>query len=156
MELKVSTRNRKYSLGSAKSISAIVKEIENQIPTPCSRDTILGFSIGALQAYLVARRLGFTHAILCSLSPVLGKDLSLYRKKELSDFSPIQLREMKNMNYPPLATKRVTLLYGEKEYVAVKNRAKKLAKRNGYRALEIKNADHDLDNTYLEGIKKVL
>ncbi len=154
--LALSTRNRKYSLGGPEPVSTILKKIEEQIAKPCGRDVILGFSVGALQAYLLARRLDFKHAILCSLSPVLGKDILLYRKKELSDFSLVQRREMKKMNYPPLATKKVTLLYGGKEHITVKNRAKRLSKRKGWRAIEIRNADHDLGDAYLKGIKKVL
>jgi hypothetical protein len=154
--LKIATRNRKYSMGSEKSIDAILEKISNQIIKPYSNDTILGFSIGALQAYLLARKLKFKQAVLCSLSPILGDDLLFYKKKDLTDLSPIQYREMKKLQYPRLATKKVVLFYGEKEHSVVKNRTKKLGRRKGYRVIEIKKTDHDFNSVYTKAVEKVL
>lgn len=155
--LRLFTRNRKYSLGGPAPLSEIIHGIINQVSSSAMpRDTIMGFSIGALEAYLAARRVRFTHVLLCSLPPVLGEDLNWYKKKELSDFSAIQLREMKKLDYAPLLAKKVTLLYGSKEHPVLKGRAEKLGRRKGWRAIEIPEAEHDMDAVYLAGVKKVL
>lgn len=154
--LRISTRDRKYSLGSAKSLGEIIQKIEKQIARPCSEDTILGFSIGALQTYLVAQHLTMKHVILCSMSPILGADLQSYSKKEVRDLSPTQYKEMSRVDYSPLATLKVTLLYGEKESDVLKKRSIQLGGRKGFTSIEVKGADHELNRTYLNAIKEIL
>ena len=143
-------------MGNEKSIDKILGKIEKQIKKPYSNDTIIGFSIGALQAYLLARKIKFNKLILCSISPILGQDLLLWKKKDLIDISPIQYKEMKKLPYPPLATKKIMLFYGGKEHPIVKNRVKKLGERKGYRVIEIKNAAHDFNDIYIKAVEKVL
>ncbi|HEY4503986.1 MAG TPA: hypothetical protein VJJ28_02665 [Candidatus Paceibacterota bacterium] len=156
VSLKVSTRNRKYSLGSEKGFLEIIEKIKNQIIRPCSNDTILGFSVGAIQAYGIAIYLKMHHVILCSMSPILGDDLSFYSKREVADLSKIQYAEMSKINYPPLTSKKATLFYGEKESDILKKRSIILGKRKGYKTIEIKNCGHELSKIYLEQIQKVL
>ena len=148
--LRIATRNRKYALGNAKSLHQIIKNITRQIALPSSDDVIFGFSIGALQAYLVARKLKFNKIILCSISSVLENDLQTYSKSEaLKIFSPLQCREMRGVRYYKL--KNSILLYGEKESEITQTRSKSLGK-----IVEIKEGDHVLDNAYINTIKKYL
>lgn len=154
--VKISTRNRKYSLGSKESLAKITQKIKEQIIKPCSNDTLFGFSIGALQAYQVARYLNIGHVILCSISPILGSDLLSYPKNEVTDLSLSQYKEMSKMNYATLVSKKISLLYGDKESEILKNRCIRLGTRKRYTAIEIKNAGHILDEIYLRAVKKVL
>lgn len=96
------------------------------------------------------------HAIICSISPIFGSDLLTFPPKKNPDLSLLQYKEMSKMRYLPLATKRVTVFYGEKEYYILKNRSIKLGKRKGYRTIKVRGADHELNQTYIEEIAKVL
>lgn len=154
--LKVATRNRKYSFGSDKSIYEILDNIEKQIIKPCSEDVLLGFSVGALEAFLISRRLKFGKLILCSMSPILGKDLLLYKQKEIKDISSLQYKELRELDYSKLKTENVTVFYGSKEYEPLKNRSKTLGKRKGYKLAEIEGGEHELDEVYFRVLKKFL
>lgn len=154
--LKVATRNRKYAFGSDKSIYEILDNIEKQIIKPCSEDILLGFSVGALEAFLISRKLKFGKLILCSMSPILGKDILLYNKNEIKDISLQQYKELQKIGYMKIKSKSVVLFYGSKEHEFVKNRSKVLGKRNGYKAIEIEGATHDLNEVYFNVLKKFL
>ena len=148
--LRIATRNRKYSLGSDKSLSEIIEKIEKQIIEPSENDTILGFSIGALQSYLLAQRLRFKRVILYSISSVLGEDLISYPKREtLRIFSPSQHKEIFKKKYSKM--KNAVLLYGEKEPEILKKRSRWIG-----RFVEIRGADHVLDDVYINTLKKFL
>jgi hypothetical protein len=87
---------------------------------------------------------------------MLGRDLSVFSKKEVSDLSSAQYDDMSRMKYLPLATKKVSILYGEKEDNSVKNRSVKLSQRIGYRIIEVPEARHELTALYVQEIGKIL
>lgn len=154
--LRVTTRNPKYALGSQRSLKEIVSSLEKQIKPPHSSVTILGFSIGALLAYQMARHFKFRHLILCSLSPTLGRDLSKHDQRAITDLTPTQYREMSRMNYGKLKTRKVSILYGERENESLKNRSDQIAKKLKRKAIEVKNGDHLMDNSYVDALGQIL
>ena len=134
----------------------IVSDLQNQIIGDTSTDMIIGFSIGALQAYLLAQKLKFKKVILCSMSAVLGTDLRAYPRKRIHQIFSAQHREMGRMKYAKLASTNVTLLFGEKELDLLKERSMAIAKQNRVKAIEIKGADHELDSVYLKTLRKYI
>lgn len=154
--LKFQTRNSKRSLGVSEPFSVVVKNLDAQIQKPCNKDTILGFSIGALLAYQLSTRHHFAHTVLCSIAPCLGEDMRSYQKKELKDFSEVQYQEMCALDYAPLRAQKVSVLYGEKEAEMVKKRSRAIVEENRGALIEVKGADHDFDAEYLREIEKLL
>ncbi len=154
--LKVSTRNRKYALGGDKSIFDILDKIEKQIIQPSEKDVLLGFSVGALQAYLLSKKLKFSKLLLCSMSPILGKDILSYTKEGIKYLSKEQYNELKGIDYMKIKTENVVLFYGDKENNNLKNRSISLGKRKGYESVEIKGVGHDLGELYFKKLKNFL
>ncbi len=154
--LRVATRNRKYSLGNGKKYSEIIHTIAKQIKRPCATDIVIGFSIGALQAYQLATILKFKKLIICSLSTILGKDLSMLPRQEFKDLSDAQYKELLHMRYGKLKTTKGTILYGEKESLLLRKRSQRLGKRKGYSVVKIKDGDHILDAQYVKAIEKAI
>ena len=148
--LRVQTRNRKYSLGSEASFFGVAKKISDQMPVSTDRDVLLGFSIGALLAYQIARYRKFKNIILCSLPPLFGNDIFQFSKKEISDLALGQQKEMSKLKYFPLLTKNVTIFWGEKEAEAVQLRGRQLALRKGWKSFIVKKAGHKLGGEYLD------
>lgn len=136
--LKFTTRNPKFAFG-VKPIGEILSSLEKQIKNP---HTIIGFSVGAILAYLLLNRKSFinTRFIICSLSPLLGNDL-----KDKKFLTKEQIRELKAFSYFPTDA---TILYGNQEPKELKERNKKLG------GVEIKNAGHKLEGEYLDAVIK--
>ena len=157
LPIRVASRNRKFALGSNKSIKEIIRGIESQILQPAQNDIILGFSIGALMAYIIAEHIKFKYVILCSLSAVIGNELKGYDRVDVERiFSASQLREMAKMKYGSLKPNRAILLYGENESKILKNLSNKVGRRKGNSVIEIKAGEHELNQKYLKALKKVI
>ena len=134
--LKIVTRNPKFCLG-VKPLRDILNSLEKQIKEP---HTIIGFSDGALLAYLIATIVKPNHLILCSLPPMIGKDLVDHKflTKE-------QIKELSAMDYPDYPAK---VFYGSEEDKNLKRVNKKLG------GIRIKNAKHKLEGDYLKAVIK--
>jgi surfactin synthase thioesterase subunit len=93
--LRIETRNEKYSLGSDKPLKEIVDEIKRQI-TLKDGDTFLGFSIGAILVYLVAKDLGINknNLFLCSFPPLWEES-----DENLFDLSQTQIKDVRDLNF---------------------------------------------------------
>ncbi len=155
--IKFPTRSRKYALGSARSLSEIVESIETQISKPSERDVVLGFSIGATLAYLLATRLRFRKVILCSLSAVLGADLATYTRSDLERvFTKSQILEMRRLKYGKLNCKSASVLYGELEPRVLRRRSQVIGRRSGHTCTEVAGAEHELESDYLVAIEHAL
>ena len=154
--LDFNTRNPERSLGGDELFSDLIKRLSTQIPDPCDEDIILGFSIGALIAYKLSGKRRFSQAIICSMSPCLGNDLRILPREETVDFSEAQYQEMVQMEYGKSISTKITFLYGSKETTDLKERSIDLGKQNHSTSIEISNADHELDDIYVEKIKEVL
>lgn len=127
------------------------------------KNYILGFSFGAMIAFLAATKIRVDGLILCSLSPYFKEDLP---KKKFKLRSPIQAEryeDFSNLHFASLAkkikAKRIHLLYGSKE-------ARVLIKRvtDAYEQIEleekhiqrVESADHNIgDKRYLQTIHQV-
>lgn len=133
--LKFTTRNPKFAFG-VKPIGEIFSSLEKQIKNP---HTIIGFSAGALLAYLIAPRVKPTRLVLCSLPPLVGK---ISDKKFLTK---IQISELSSLEY---STYPATIFYGSRERADLKKINKKLG------GIEIKNAEHKLEGKYLDVVIK--
>lgn len=123
---------------------------------------ILGFSYGAMIAFLAATKVHVSGLILCSLSPYFQEDIqnktrtrkSTLEKKRYDDFVTLHSGRLAKQ----LKTKQVMMLYGVQE-------AKSLIKRvsetfyqiptTQKKLFAVKKAEHNLGNTsYLEKIKQ--
>ena len=137
--LKIVTRNPKFCLG-VKPLRDILNSLEKHIKEP---HTIIGFSDGALLAYLIAPRVKPKRLILCSLPPMIGKDLTDHKF-----LTNEQISELSAMGYPKYPA---TIFYGSKEIEKLKKVSKKLG------GIEIPNAVHKLEREYLDVVtKKIL
>ena len=134
--LKIVTRNPKFCLG-VKPLRMILDSLEKQIKDP---HTIVGFSDGALLAYLIAPKVKPKRLILCSLPPMISKDLVDHKF-----LTREQIKELSAMNYPDYPTE---VFYGSEEDKNLKRVNKKLG------GIEIKNANHKLEGEYLDTIIK--
>jgi esterase/lipase len=117
----------------------------NKIKT--KKKYILGFSFGAMIAFLAATKISVDGLILCSLSPYFQEDLP---KKKTFFRSPIQAdryNDFSQLHFTTLAkqlkTKKIHLLYGSKE-------AKSLIKRVTTAFEQI-----NLEEKYMEAVKSV-
>lgn len=150
-------KNRNLVLGSERGFRECVERIIDQIKAPHSDVTILGFSIGATLAHEVATRLSLGKLILGSMSPVLNIDLLSYSTpKALKLFSPLQYLEMAGLRYGKLRAKSVSVLFGEREHVAVKKRCRMVAELNNAKPIEVPGANHEFDSEYLRSVRTTL
>lgn len=126
--------------------------------TEGSKKYILGFSYGAMIAFIAASKIKTDGLILCSLSPFFSEDISKPNSfsklnlKRYSDFSKLNSGQLAKK----LKTKKVFMLYGAREAKELIKRVKtvfeNIDKKNKY-LLSIKNTDHDIaDKKYLNKI----
>jgi len=122
---------------------------------------LLGFSYGALVAFLAATKIRVAGLILCSLSPFFKEDLpknlpknsSVLQIKRYEAFSQLRGRKLAQR----VKAKSVCMLYGEKESVSTINRSKKtftslLAKKKYL--FSIQKTDHSIaDKKYINAIQ---
>ena len=126
------------------------------------RVSLLGFSFGAMIAFISSQYISYTHMYLCSLSPFFKEDLNIIPKswkttlgkKRIEDFKTISFNEVIKHWYAPF---KIYLFYGEKEHPLLIRRVKDAYEKIKYSQLiSIPNCKHELsNNTYLENIKNV-
>ena len=90
---------------------------------------LLGFSYGALIAFLAATKISVKGLILCSLSPFFKEDLPKLLPKNSSTLQVIRYQAFASLHSKKLAqklkAKSVCMLYGEKESATLIERSKK-------------------------------
>lgn len=110
---------------------------------------ILGFSFGAMIAFLAATKVKVSGLILCSLSPFFKED----SKKEFFDLQFAQLVKK-------VKADQIVLLYGVKEARSLINRVKETflhISSKKKKLLPIKNTDHSIGNkNYLQIIHQAV
>ncbi len=123
---------------------------------------ILGFSFGAMIAFLASTKVEVTGLILCSLSPYFSEDLPKIGKywtpstlKRYQDFAGLSC----NVLAKQLKTQQVLMLYGEEEDKSLVNRVRdafeKINLSNKY-LVPITGAEHNIgDARYLLRIHQV-
>lgn len=118
---------------------------------------ILGFSYGAMIAFIASTRVSTSGLILCSLSPYFNEDVSKFDNKAVSSLMEERYRDFSKLHYATLAkkikAKQVLMLYGKQE-------ARTLIKRvvesfdeiesPHKRLIPIKKAEHNIaDKRYI-------
>lgn len=126
------------------------------------RISVLGFSFGAIIAFISSQHISYTHMYLCSLSPFFKEDLNIIPKswkttlgkKRIENFKTISLNEIIKHLYTPL---NICLFYGEKELPLLIRRVKDAHKKIKHSQLiSIPNCKHELSHkNYLEKIKSI-
>ena len=143
-----------------KVMSDYVEQFKSQakIKNP---DYILGFSFGAMIAFISADEIKPKTLILCSLSPYFKEDLSKIRdgwikvvgKKRIADLEKYSFDELsKNLD------SKIILIYGEKEGTELKIRIEKAHKKlKDSKIVSIPNTIHKIsDEKYLNKLKDVI
>ena len=102
---------------------------------------ILGFSYGAMIAFIASTRVSSSGLILCSMSPYFNEDVSRNDNKAISFLSEARYQDFSKLHYAALAkkikAKQILMLYGRQE-------ARSLIKRVTEAFLEIESADKHL------------
>ena len=130
------TRNPKLAFGK-KSLNETTDELSFVVDTPVI-DTLVGFSAGAIIAYMLSKKIKVNKLILCSLSPILGD--KIIPKKSLKLFTKEQIKELKVVKWPTL--KDALILYGDKE--------------KNFGGITVKDSGHKIEGNYLKVLIKIL
>jgi len=124
---------------------------------------ILGFSYGAMIAFLASTKVKVSGLILCSLSPYFKEDLEKVNYNRFSKLSVSRYEDFSTMNCKTMAkkikTKNIRFLYGTKESKALINRVTyaftKIPYDNKY-LIPIKKTAHDIGaRNYLNTIHQI-
>ena len=120
---------------------------------------VLGFSFGAVIAFLTAQKIKPTALILCSLSPYFREDMEVIKPKWKSWWN----KNFVNSNYSfdefvSKINSKTYVMVGDQEDTSVIKRAKDTkSKITDSKLVVIKNAKHKISQKeYLEAIKKVI
>ncbi len=151
--VELSLTDKQYLFGKNRQFSEILKKAKQQIKKGSSKDAIFGFSIGALIAYKLATKIKFKQVIICSISPILDEDLSLYPPKEVVKiFTPEQVKELNKIKYGKPKGK-TAIFYGTLESKECIERSKRLPSDI---VTPIKNTKHSLTSNYLKAVKQLI
>ena len=123
--------------------------------------SVLGYSFGAMIAFISSRYISYTNMYLCSLSPFFKEDLSstlitwklILGVRRVKDFSTLSFNEIiENWNPPS----NVYLFYGEKEYSQLISRMKEMhVKIKNSKLISVPNCKHQLSHeNYLKMVKE--
>ncbi|MDP3987654.1 MAG: hypothetical protein Q8P80_00735 [Candidatus Levybacteria bacterium] len=121
---------------------------------------ILGFSFGAMIAFIASTKVSVSGLILCSLSPYFKEDLS---NKWASPITSQRYQDFSNLHCATLAkqikAKQVLMLYGSREERSLKKRVNdafdQILSTNKY-LFSIKETEHNIaDKRYLNKIHQV-
>lgn len=117
---------------------------------------ILGFSFGAVIAFLAATRVRSNGLILCSLSPYFKEDLlRLGLNKESKNYRDFVKQSCTSLA-KSIKTKNILMLYGQRETKSLINRVQNIFShvliRNKY-LIPVQNAQHNIaDKRYIDTI----
>lgn len=121
---------------------------------------ILGFSYGAMIAFIASTKVSTKGLILCSLSPYFKEDVSKKHFKEISNVTPLRYEDFRHLSCDILAkkvkAKHVLMLYGDKESPLLIKRVtqafKHISTKEKY-LVPIKKTEHNIsDKRYLRTI----
>lgn len=130
--------------------------------TKAKEKYILGFSWGAMIAYLIASDVQVNTLVLCSLSPWFAEDLPKLPKSWVNFAGKNRLNDFKNMPASAIAAKitaNTFLLYGLQEHSLVEVRAKGTfgSLKCKKQIVAIEGVKHDIaDEKYLDKIYSVI
>ena len=142
----------KYISKKGTNPSRNIEMILEQIKKPTKNDILIGFSMGALFAYILNTKIKFKKVIICSIPAILENDLEKFPKKEVSKiFSQIEIKEFGQIKYTKPRSLTV-FICGDKENKETIEKTKWLAKKFKSKSIIVKNTDHNLNNKYIKTI----
>lgn len=150
--------DREYVFTKKSLFGVYLSKANKQIKKPAQTDVILGFSIGALIAYKLATKIKFKKAVICSISPILEKDLNLYPPKEVvRAFTTKQIKELNKTSYDT-SISPISIVYGSLEGKECIKRSKALNEINKNLSFlkSVRGSKHRLDGDYLNFVKGLL
>lgn len=121
---------------------------------------ILGFSFGAMIAFIASTKVSVSGLILCSLSPYFKEDLS---ERRISSINKERFLDFSNLHCKTLAkqikAKQIHMLYGAKEERSLKRRVNEafdqISSAHKY-LIPIKETEHNIgDKKYLNKIHQI-
>ncbi len=148
----------KYSTIS-KNVSQFIKLLKE---TKADHKYILGFSFGAVIAFLSATQEKVDTLILCSLSPYFSEDLDHIKDTWKKYIGKKRLKDFEQISNSKLASKVNTetyLLFGTKEVLEVEKRVKDTyaSLRHKKHLICIDGVKHKLeDERYLKRVKQII
>lgn len=121
---------------------------------------ILGFSYGAMIAFIASTQVNTSGLILCSLSPYFSEDVSKLKNKAISTLMDNRYRDFSKLHYATLAklikTRQVLMLYGRQETRSLIKRVRQAfseIESENKRLIPIKKAEHNIaGKRYLSSI----
>ncbi|MCH8519304.1 MAG: alpha/beta hydrolase [Nanoarchaeota archaeon] len=145
-------------------MSQYVEEFLSQcVHSSTDKISILGYSFGAMIAFVSSQQIQYSNMILCSLSPFFKEDLdtiptkwkNALGKNKLKDFNTISFENIANQF---LSSTSLYLFYGEQEPTFLIQRVQKThTKIKPSHIISISNMKHQLSHPkYIEAIKNNL
>ena len=135
--------------------SELVEEGINTINN-ASDCVILGFSIGALMAYFISKKIELNKCIICSLTPAIGVDIAHNTKLYKKYLGNKQVDEYKQMKYGKSKARKLIFICGSEEGDTLVNRTKQLCNSNNGALFIVDNNDHMLNKAYVDVIMNML
>lgn len=125
---------------------------------------ILGFSYGAMIAFIAATRVSATGLILCSLSPYFNEDISRTKNEAITYLMEERYRDFSKLHCATLAkkvkAKQVLMLYGKEEAHSLIKRVTEAfheIESEKKTLIPIKKAEHNIaDKKYLLTISEAV
>ncbi len=117
---------------------------------------IFGFSIGALIAFCISKKIPIRKGLFCSISPILGRDAVRDFKINQKYFGIKTAKELKKIDYGITLSREPIFICGDKESKKLVNRTKKIHAKNGGKLIMVKNNNHELTKNYTDQIIKNL
>ncbi len=125
---------------------------------------ILGFSYGAMIAFVASTKVSVSGLILCSLSPYFSEDISSIQDKNISSLMEARFKDFSTLHFSALVkklkTKQVLMLYGKQEARVLVRRVLKAFEQidSKHKSLmSIKKTEHDIsDEKYISTISKAV
>lgn len=125
-----------------------------------SKTYLIGFSFGAMIAFLASTKMKVSGLILCSLSPYFKEDLRTFNRNDFASITDKRYEDFLQLHSATIAkktkAKHVLMLYGEKEAKSLIRRVRmtyrNIATENKY-LITVHNTEHDINSRhYLQEI----
>ena len=140
----------------------VVEFEEYYVKHKTEKNYVLGFSFGAMIAFISAQQLQPDRLYLCSLSPYFKEDLHTLKSYWRKFIGKNRVQDFKKVSAKQIATQvkiPITIFYGgaeAKKYPQLKVRCEKTSKDiKNAKLVFVKDAPHQLNHpNYIEAIKK--
>lgn len=126
---------------------------------PDGNFSIMGFSVGALIASILANRFNFKQVFLCSMSPYFGEDIVFLPDDTKEYLGKSFTEDAKLYSFPVEISSEVVFMFGDKDWSMAIEKAQKRCenlKSNGKRFILVSDTGHELTNKYIQTIQREL